>query len=372
MTSSDVPRCSDAPSGGPRALASGSQLPWGTIFKVLTAVLLVWLWFRLWQWILLLIISAFLAVGLDPVVEWLDRHRIRRAYGAFLIVLLIAGLLVGFAYLAGAELIEQARLLGGRVEAVQQEVMDRLPPFLLKMLPTGGQGGESALADRAAGFGRAIAGGVLSLGIALILTIYFLLDGRRTYEWLVAFAPHHQRARVRQTAIESRQAVLAYVRGNAATSALAAVVAYIFLLIAGVPAPLLLALLTGLFDFVPVIGRVPDRDSDGAAGADGLDLGRDCHRGVQRPLQHGRDLLHHAEGLREPAAAVEPGGDSRLRDRRRARRRHRRAGGAADCRDVSDHREDLAGGSARAGGRGRPPPDRAERGTLTSRGGLAR
>ena len=230
------------------------QLPWGTIVKVLTVVLLVWLWFRLWQWILLLIISAFLAVGLDPVVEWLDRHRIRRAYGAFLIVLLIAGLLVGFAYLAGAELIEQARLLGGRVEAVQQDVMQRLPPFLLKMLPTGGQGGESPLADRAAGFGRAIAGGVLSLGIALILTIYFLLDGRRTYEWLVAFAPHHQRARVRQTAIESRQAVLAYVRGNAATSALAAVVAYIFLLIAGVPAPLLLALLTGLFDFVPVIG----------------------------------------------------------------------------------------------------------------------
>ncbi len=92
---------------------------------MLTVVLLVWLWFRLWQWILLLIISASLAVGLDPVV--------RRAYGTFLIVLLIAV-------------------------------------------------------------------------------------------------------------------------GSAATSALAAVVTYIFLVIAGVPAPLLLALLTGLFDFVPVIG----------------------------------------------------------------------------------------------------------------------
>ena len=117
----------DSPAAGPprpaaRAPASRIELPWGTIFKVLTAVLLVWLWFRLWQWILLLIISAFLAVGLDPIVEWLDRHRIRRAYARFLIVLLIAGLLVGFAYLAGAELIEQARLLGGRVEAVQQEV----------------------------------------------------------------------------------------------------------------------------------------------------------------------------------------------------------------------------------------------------------
>ena len=48
-------------------------------------------------------------------------------------------------------------------------------------------------------------------------------------------------------------------------------VAYIFLIALKVPAPLLLALLTGIFDFVPVIGRVPDRDSDGAAGADGVD-----------------------------------------------------------------------------------------------------
>ena len=332
---------------------------------MLTAVLLVWLWLRLWQWILLLIISAFLAVGLDPVVEWLDRHRIRRAYGASLVVLLIAGLLVGFAYLAGAELIEQARLLGGRVEAVQQEVMHRLPPFLLKLLPTGGQGGESQLADQAAGFGRAIAGGVLSLGIALILTIYFLLDGRRTYEWLVAFAPHHQRARVRQTAIESRQAVLAYVRGNAATSALAAVVAYVFLLIAGVPAPLLLALLTGLFDFIPVIGVFLTAIPMVLLALTVSTWVAIATAAFNAALQRGRDLLHHAEGLREPAAAVESGGDSRLRDRRRARRRDRRAGGAADCRDVSDHREDLAGGSARAGSRGRPPPDRAERGALT-------
>jgi len=233
------------------------DLTWSSIVKVLAAVALVWLWVLLWQWILLLIVSAFIAVGLDPMVEWLDRHRIRRTYGAPLVVLVLAGLLIASAYLAGAELVDQARLLGGRLAEAQREITRHLPSFLIQMMPGGEQvsgQGDSQLAGHAARLGRAVASGIFSLGIALILTIYFLLDGRRTYEWLVAFAPHPERARVRRTAEESRVAVLAYVRGNVATSALAALVAYVFLLIAGVPAPLLLALLTGIFDFVPVIG----------------------------------------------------------------------------------------------------------------------
>src|SRR3954470_23567988 len=88
------------------------DVSWRTLFRILTLVALVWLWFRLWQWVLLLLISIFVAVGLEPAVTWLEAHRVRRAYGAPLIVLLIAGLLIGFGYLAGAELIEQARLLG--------------------------------------------------------------------------------------------------------------------------------------------------------------------------------------------------------------------------------------------------------------------
>jgi len=229
------------------------DVPWRSILRILTVVVLVWLWMRLWDWVLLLVISIFLAVGLDPVVTWLEAHRIRRTYAAPLVIVILAALLVAFGYFAGAELLAQARLLGGRISDVQRNATDMIPPFIRELLPDGSSGG-SMMADYGVRLGQSIASGVLSLGIALILTIYFLLDGRRTYEWLVAFAPRDKRDRVRRTAIEGRDAVKAYVRGNAATSALAAVCAYLFCVIAGVPAPLLLGLLTGVFDFVPVIG----------------------------------------------------------------------------------------------------------------------
>jgi predicted PurR-regulated permease PerM len=235
------------------AAAVRFDVSWGSIVKVLAAAVLVWLWLRLWQWILLLTVAMFLAVGLDPVVGWLDRRVLRRQYAAPLVVLALAAALVGFGYVAGAELVRQGELLGSRISEAQQELTSRLPRFAVGLLP--GEGDETTPAGPyAKRFGRSLLGALTSLGVALVLTIYFLLDGRRTYEWLVAFAPHHLRPRVRQTASDGRIAVLAYVRGNVLSSVLAGISAYIFLVVAGVPAPLLLALLTFVFDFIPVIG----------------------------------------------------------------------------------------------------------------------
>ena len=228
------------------------DVTWRTLWKVLAAAVLVWLWLRLWSWILLLTVAMFMAIGLDPVVEWLDRRGLRRTYAAPLVVLLLAALLVLFAYFAGAELVAQSRLLGGRVSDLRAQVEAQLPAFATEMISGGS--GSSQLEGRISGLGRSLLSGITSIGVALVLTVYFLLDGRRTYEWLVAFAPAGRRARVRQTAREGRIAVLAYVRGNVLTSLVAGVCAYIFLIVLGVPAALLLALLTFIFDFIPVIG----------------------------------------------------------------------------------------------------------------------
>jgi predicted PurR-regulated permease PerM len=222
------------------------------IIRVLAAIVVVWLWLRLWQWVLLLVVATFLAVGLDPLVSWLDAHRIRRRYAAPLLVLAATALIIGLFVFAGSSLSEQARTLGTRLDEVQQQVMRSIPPRLMAMLPQGegGQGVGTYLFT----LGQSLVSGLVSLGIALVLTVYLLVDGRRTFEWLVAFAPAGQRPRVRQTAEEGRRAVLAYMRGNIVTSVLAGVCAYIAMRLLHIPAALLLALLTAFFDLLPVIG----------------------------------------------------------------------------------------------------------------------
>jgi predicted PurR-regulated permease PerM len=226
-----------------------------TIVRVLLVLALVWLWLQLWQWVLLLVVACYLAVGLDPVVTWLDAHGFRRRFAAPLLVLTIAAAGAAFVYIAGSSLTQQATLMGGRFDDVQRTIMEHTPDRLLDLLPSNAQGGQQIGAYLMT-LGQALVSGLLSIGVALVLTVYMLLDGRRTYEWLVAFAPETQRPRVRQTALEARKAILAYVRGNMVTSVLAGVCAYIAMRLLGVPAALLLALLTAVFDLLPVIGIV--------------------------------------------------------------------------------------------------------------------
>ena len=224
-----------------------------TLIRVLAVLVAVWLWLQVWELVLLLVVASFLAVGLDPVVTWLDAHHVRRRFAAPILVLVIVLAGAVFVFLAGSALNEQAALLGGQFDDVRKAAMERVPPRLREVLPSGVEGGQK-LGTYLLSLGQSLVNGILGVGVALVLTVYLLLDGRRTYEWLVAFAPAAHRPRVRQTAMEARTAVLAYVRGNMLTSALAGTCAYIAMLLLHVPAALLLAIITAVFDLLPVIG----------------------------------------------------------------------------------------------------------------------
>lgn len=225
-----------------------------TIVRVVAAVVVVWLWLRLWEWVLLFAIGAFLAVGLDPLVTWLDARRLRRRYAAPLVVIILAAMLGGLCYISAAALTEQVGLLGQQLEAAGAEFMKWAPPQLVEMVKKGD--GAQQLGSYVLGYLPGLMNAVLSVGVALVLTIYMLLDGRRTCEWLIAFGPPQQRDRLRETAVQARIAVLAYVRGNVATSVLAGICTYAAMLLLGVPAALLLGILSAILDFIPVLGII--------------------------------------------------------------------------------------------------------------------
>ena len=48
------------------------DVSFATFFRALVVGVLVWAWLTLWQWLLVFVLAAFIAVTLDPVVAWLD------------------------------------------------------------------------------------------------------------------------------------------------------------------------------------------------------------------------------------------------------------------------------------------------------------
>jgi predicted PurR-regulated permease PerM len=238
--------------------ARSVDLPVSTIAKVLLTLLALWAIYKLGPVIALVLVAVVLAISLEPLVVWLEERRMPRWLGSTLVVFTIAGALIVFFAICGSSLTTQGRQVTGRLATAQEGLAEHMPPPFDQMVREGKTPtpDASALAGYAVRLGSLLTNAVLGAAIAFILTIYFLIEGRRTWAWLVAYVPRRNRARVQETADAACKAVLHYVAGNVATSIFAGTTVLIVLTILRVPAALLLALLAGVCDFVPVLGFI--------------------------------------------------------------------------------------------------------------------
>jgi predicted PurR-regulated permease PerM len=227
------------------------------LVKVLAAVLFVWLWLQLWQLLMLVFVALFVAIGLEPIVEWLQARRMHRGLAASLTVVALTGLIITFFVIAGSALVDQARELSSHFSELRAQFLQSLPePVAGAINRSNAPVDATRIASYVVNAGRLVVSGAIVGAIALVLTIYLLIEGAQTYTWLVAYAPPAYRDRVHLTAREAEKAIRGYVVGNVVTSLSATVVVFVALTLLRVPAALLLAVLAGIFDFVPVLGFI--------------------------------------------------------------------------------------------------------------------
>lgn len=239
------------------------EVPWRTLFKVMAAVALVWLWVRLIQIVLMLIVAVLLAVTLMPVVCWLERRRLSRGWAVTVVSVGFLLLVGGFLWATWSSLSVQGAFLIQYLDTVQQEVIAKLPAWVQAAIGVPGKSGDgggvqsgvaSAVGSYAISFAQSVTTAVTVTVLGFILTIYLLMEGRETRDWLLAFVPRRHRAKAERTLDEGEKVVLGYMTGNGITSIIATLSTLLALWILKVPAALLLALIAGLSDFIPVIG----------------------------------------------------------------------------------------------------------------------
>ena len=232
------------------------EIPWSAIGRVLLAAGLVWCWFQLTTFVLVAVIAILLAVTLEPVVRWLERHRVPRWAGSALVVLSLASAIVLFVYMTSASLGDQLGTLGGKMAAVEKTLLARLPQSWIDILSphNASDSVQSYIASGGMRLAQSAARALAFFALATILTLYLLIEGELTYAWMLAFVPLAQRQKVAQTAVECQRVVSAYVAGNILTSLFAGLFVFVAMSLLKVPAALLLALLAGVCDFIPVLG----------------------------------------------------------------------------------------------------------------------
>ncbi|HEY3208512.1 MAG TPA: AI-2E family transporter [Actinomycetota bacterium] len=215
--------------------------------------------------LLLVVVAAVLAVGLDPAVRRLQRLNLPRGWAVFLILLATVGFVVLFSMLVIPPVVRGVRQLAsdipGYVDRLQNQsgwfqdlaqkydlstklksLTDRLPSL------------ASASLGRVLGITRSVASVIFNMLTITILTIYFLMAlprGERTAEGLLSGEHRQRNVLIFREALER---VGGYVSGNIAISIIAGIVSFVFLRVLGVPFAAALAMWVAIADLIPTVG----------------------------------------------------------------------------------------------------------------------
>jgi predicted PurR-regulated permease PerM len=238
------------------------HIPAITFIKVAVFVLVAAFVYVMGPLLLLVFLAMFLAVALHALVEWFEakglKHGLSLALvigGLLTIIILVAALVLPMLFQQVAALSEKFPTL---VDSVAREIPggDKLKAWAENGLKAKDWSRSGAAAEKFFSAGTTFLGGVSEILLLIVIALYLLVDGGKIYDWILAFFSPAHRRKLHETAAEVSKVIFGYVTGQLTTSMLVAVYSFIVLSLLHVPAALLLALIAGLLDVLPVLGVI--------------------------------------------------------------------------------------------------------------------
>ena len=214
--------------------------------------------------LVLLLTAAFLAIGLNPAVEAIERRHIRRSLAVGVVLFVVVLFFVGFGFAVVPPIVEQA-----------QELLEDAPQYVAQLQDNeriASLDERFGLLDRAQDLlddperiGLGAAGGVLGLGrvvlgfffstlTVLIVTLYFLANLPAIKARAYRLVPRSRRARVGLLGDEILSRVGGYVAGAVSIAALNAGLTYCLLTVLDIDYAVALSLVAFLTGLIPLIG----------------------------------------------------------------------------------------------------------------------
>jgi predicted PurR-regulated permease PerM len=237
----------------------------GIVLAVAALLAVVWLSRQVLTWIL---VAVFLALALNPAVEFFQRRGLaRRGLATAVTVLLTIGALAALGSLFIPTLVSEARGFGEALPDYVRDVSEGRGPlgrlserYDLEQRVRDAIEGGGGLAQVLGLSGTAIAvtKGVLTFVVAVVtiafMTFFMLLEGPVWVEKFYAMLPEQSRDTWRRIGYDIYRTVGGYVTGNLVISVIAGIASTTVLLIMGVPYAVALGVLVAILDLIPLAG----------------------------------------------------------------------------------------------------------------------
>jgi predicted PurR-regulated permease PerM len=247
------------------------RVVWATLVLI-SVILGFWFLYRFNQVVFILFIAIVLGTVIRPLIAWLHRQGLPRIAGVILVYFLLLTAIIGFALLLFPLIVEQGTTIAaaapGYYQSLRERMIDdpnqwivRLSEFLPATLPslqprTAQQTGQEVIASagQALAYVSSVAKGIFTAIVILVLAFYWTLDGPRTIQSFLLLVPQNRRESTGELISAMESKIGFYIAGQGLLCLVIGIMALFAYLLIGLPNALVLALMAGVMEAVPMVG----------------------------------------------------------------------------------------------------------------------
>jgi predicted PurR-regulated permease PerM len=239
---------------------------WRIVWLVFLLII-IWLILRALQPVILLFALVFLlAMVLNPIVVWLQKHHIPRFVSVILLMLALVAVTTTIVLFAIPPLTRQTQELVRSAPSVWQGIRTRIEsltksyPAVREALPSteeiAGKAGAAAgtLGNFLLRSTLGLVGGVASFVFAILLLVFVLANPRPLVAAYLALAPDRYREQAHRTLARLMRQMIAWARGVAINGVITGLSIGVLLWLIGVQPALIFGVFAFLGEFLPNIG----------------------------------------------------------------------------------------------------------------------
>ncbi|MES2314529.1 MAG: AI-2E family transporter [Patescibacteria group bacterium] len=244
----------------------------GTIVRFFLVIIIIAALYYLRDVLLVVVSAVVIASALEPVVRRLGRYHIHRVVAAVLIYLVLAGMLAGvFIFFVPLLVNDSISFLASVPKQISlDDIWSPIRDFGINVGPTSSSVTTVSLADLVGSLQSAITGttagafktasflfgGVLSFFLIIVLSFYLVVQEDGVENFLRIVTPAHRHEYVINLWGRARRKIGSWLQGQVLLGVLIGTLVYLVLMVVGVPHALVLAVLAGSFELIPVFGPI--------------------------------------------------------------------------------------------------------------------
>ncbi|MCD4760721.1 AI-2E family transporter [bacterium] len=237
-----------------------------TLVRIILILLVIGFLYLIKDVLALFFVAIILSAAFDPLIDWLQKHKIPRALsiiGVYLVFLAVVG---GAIYMLTGPIIDQVKDMSRAFPEYYTRINDGLQTLTITEIPgrVGAEAVNTSIADITRSVSQAttsifhtlvsIFGGIISFFMVLVITFYLTVEEGNMKRFIQSVVPNRHRPYVAHliTAMQHRMGY--WLRGQLLLSVIVFILVYLGLTLLGVKYALILALVAGIFEIIPFLG----------------------------------------------------------------------------------------------------------------------